>query len=358
MLSHELRNPLAPILNAVQILRFANGKDRIQKEAQAIIERQVGQLTRLIDDLMEISRITTGRICLNRERISLNTVVEYACSTVSAIASKHQHELSVSLPDSPIWIHADAARIEQVIVNILTNSVKYTADGGTIALTLELRGEEAVVRVRDSGVGIAPELLPRIFELFTQADRSLARSEGGLGIGLSLVQQLVKMHDGTVEAHSSLDQGSEFIVRLPALLADADSSIEQSPEPTAHVTGSCRVLVVDDSTDSADSMAFLLKMHGHDALVAYDGVTAMETALVFLPHLILLDIGLPDIDGYEFAKRMGNESALRDAVLVALTGYGSDLDRKLSKESGFDHHLTKPADFKLVLDILGSIAVQ
>ena len=256
MLSHELRNPLAPITNAVQLLRLQKNEDKLQHQARTIIERQVGQLTRLVDDLLEVSRITTGRIHLQQERIALNGIVERAVETVRPLIDQRRHELTVSLPPQPIWLYADAARLEQVVVNLLTNAAKYTDDGGHIWLAVQQEGDEAVLRVRDTGVGIAPELLPRIFDLFTQAERSLDRSQGGLGIGLCLVQRLVEMHGGKVEVYSALGQGSEFVVRLPVMVTARNRSRHRRTEEAAEPTGpSLRVLVVDDNVDAAESLA-------------------------------------------------------------------------------------------------------
>ena len=224
MLSHELRNPLAPIQNAVHILRLKQDDDPIQQQARTIIERQVGQMTALVNDLLEVSRITTGRIQLHQDRIVLQGVVERAVESARPLIEQRRHTLSLSLPRAPIWIHADAARIEQVVVNLLNNAAKYTNEGGRIWLTVQQEGQEAVIRVRDTGIGIAPELLPRIFDLFTQADRTLDRSEGGLGIGLALVERLVVMHGGKVEANSTPGQGSEFVVRLPLVAAPTAAS--------------------------------------------------------------------------------------------------------------------------------------
>src|ERR1700690_1664936 len=253
MLSHELRNPLAPILNAALLLRLHSNRNRLQgienpvlQQSATIIERQVGQLTRIVDDLLEVSRITTGRIQLQQERIVLGVVVENAVTTVRSLIDQRKHELTVSLPTQALWLHADAARLEQVVVNLLTNAAKYTDQGGHVWLTVQQEGKEAVLRVRDNGVGIAPEILPRIFDLFTQAERSLDRSQGGLGIGLALVQPLVEKHGGTVTASSALGQGSEFVVSLP-LVPSPESQPSLPPAEKAKPTVlSLRVLVVDD----------------------------------------------------------------------------------------------------------------
>jgi len=358
MLSHELRNPLAPIANAVQLLRFHKNEDQLQQNARTIIERQLAQLTRLVDDLMEVSRITTGRVQLRLERVAVNGIVERAVETACPLMERYRHELAVTLSPDPIWLDADAARLEQVMVNLLTNAAKYTPDGGRIGLTVEQRGDECVLRVRDTGVGIAPELLPQIFDLFTQAERSLDRSQGGLGIGLALVHRLVEMHRGRVEAHSSLGQGSEFVVRLPVALSAAPKSAS-TPTKAAPPTGpSLRVLVVDDNVDAAQSLAQLLEAYGHDVRTAHTGPTAVAAAGDYNADVVLLDIGLPELDGYEVARRIRKQPAHENTVLVAMTGYGQESDRRLSKEAGFDHHLVKPANFGKVLEILAQVKAK
>jgi len=356
MLGHELRNPLAPIANAVQLLRLQKHEDPLQQNARTIIERQVTQLTRLVDDLMEVSRITTGRVQLRLERVAVNDIVERAVETACQLMERHRHELAVTLSPDPIWLDADAARLEQVVVNLLTNAAKYTPDGGRIALTVEQRGGECVLRLRDTGVGIAPELLPSIFDLFTQAERSLDRSQGGLGIGLALVQRLVEMHRGRVEAISVLGQGSEFVVRLPVVLSEAPKALP-TPTKAAPPTGpSLRVLVVDDNVDAVQSLGDLLKAYGHDVRTAHTGPTAVAAASDYNADVVLLDIGLPELDGYEVAKRIRQQPTHKTTILVAMTGYGQDADRQRSQEAGFDHHLVKPADFGKVQQILATVS--
>jgi PAS domain S-box-containing protein len=358
MLSHELRNPLAPISNAVHLLRLQKGENSIQQQARDIIERQVGQLSHLIDDLLEISRINTGRVQLRQERVAVSGIVECAVESVRPLIDRHKHELTVSLSPQPIWLYADAARLEQVVVNLLNNAAKYTDEGGHIWLTVQQEDDACVLRVRDTGIGITPELMPRIFDLFTQAARSLARSQGGLGIGLCLVHQLVTMHGGTVEAYSALGQGSEFVVRLPTVVSAA-SQPPSPPKEAAEPTGpSLRVLVVDDNVDAAQSLAMLLKDSGHQVRMAHTGPTALEAALDYRPNVVLLDIGLPEMDGYEVAKRIREQPFLKNIVLVAMTGYGQDTDRQRSQEVGFNAHLVKPADFGKVQQILATVSVQ
>ena len=355
MLSHELRNPLAPISNAVHLLRMQKNEDPIQQQARSIIERQVGQLTHLIDDLMEVSRITTGRIHLHEENIALRGVLENAVETVRPLIDKHRHSLKLSLSPTPIWLHADAARLEQVVVNLLTNAVKYTDRDGTIALSLVQDEDEAVIRVKDTGVGISAELLPRIFDLFTQADRSLDRSQGGLGIGLCLVKRLVEMHRGTVTVQSTVGKGSEFEVRLPVV---KDSALLPAVATTIPLTTGevLRVLIVEDNLDAAETLTMLLELSGHSVRATNTGLAALQVALLFRPHVVLLDIGLPGMDGFAVAKQLRTQPALAGIVLVAMTGYGEVLARKRSREAGFDHHLVKPADFGKVQEILASVS--
>lgn len=356
MLSHELRSPLAPIANAVQLLGLQKNDDKLQHQACTIIERQVGQLTRLIDDLLEVSRITTGRIHLQKERVGLNGVVERGVEMTRPLMDQHHHELTVSLSSQPIWVYADPTRLEQVVVNLLTNAVKYTADGGAIAIAVQRIGDEAVLRVQDSGVGIAPELLPRVFDLFTQAERSLDRSQGGLGIGLSLVRRLVEKHNGKVEVESTLGKGSEFVVHLPIMTASAVSPTSTKHSPPGSDGAALRVLVVDDNLDSAQSLGMLLEATGHDVQLAYDGPTALQATLDYGPHVVLLDIGLPGLDGYEVAKRIREQPTLKNIVVVAMTGYGNVVDVRRSEEAGFNHHLVKPADFMKVKEILATVS--
>jgi PAS domain S-box-containing protein len=363
MLSHELRNPLAPILNAALLLRLQNNRNRLSgienpilHQSATIIERQVGQLARIVDELLEVSRITTGRIQLQQERIAAGGIVQNAVETVRSLIDQRKHELTVSLPTQAIWLNADAARLEQVVVNLLTNAAKYTDQGGHIWLTLQQEDEEAVLLVRDTGVGIAPEILPRIFDLFTQAERSLDRSQGGLGIGLALVQRLVEMHGGTVTASSVLGQGSEFVVRLPVVPSphlEASSPLTKTAQTAAP---SLRVLVVDDNVDTVTTLAMLVQESGHEVRTAYDGSAVVEAALDYRPDVVLLDIGLPGLNGYDVAKRLRQQPSLKNIVLVAMTGYGQPSDRQRSQEAGFDHHLVKPGDFGMVLEILAKVS--
>ena len=363
MLSHELRNPLAPIINAMHLLRLQQNEDPVQRQARGIIERQIGQLTRLIDDLMEVSRLTSGRINLHEERLQLNRVVENAIETVRPLIDAQRHTLNLTLSPTPIWLYADAARIEQVVVNLLTNAAKYTVEGGAIWLVVEQVGDLAVLTVRDNGIGIAPDLLPHVFALFTQGERSLDRSQGGLGIGLCLVQRLVEMHHGTVDANSTLGEGSEFVVRLPVSAmpapvfsgpdhSDPVAPSDAAPAGATPVGRSLRVMVVEDNIDAADTLSMVLSACGHEIRTANDGHAAVRTALEFRPQVVLLDIGLPGLNGFEVAKLLREEPGLGEFVLIAMTGYGEVAARERSKAVGFDHHLVKPVDIDRILEIL------
>jgi PAS domain S-box-containing protein len=355
MLAHELRNPLAPIANAVHLLHQDHGDPRVQQQARAIIERQTARLARLVDELLEVSRITTGRIRLHMEQVALSGVVERAVETVRPLVEQHQHALVVSLPPQPVWLHADVTRLEQVLVNLLNNAAKYTDDGGRIDLTIRTELNDVVLTVRDNGIGIDKDLLPRVFDLFTQAERSLDRSRGGLGIGLSLVQRLVSMHAGTVTAKSVVGEGSEFVVRLP--LADPPASRTQAP--TRQTNGTTlhplRVLVVDDNVDAAQSLAMLLEVSGHVAWMAHDGATALDAAREYRPQVVFLDIGLPKLDGYEVAKQLRQDATADEVVIVAMTGYGQAADRARALDAGFDHHLVKPVDYSHVERVLKNV---
>ncbi len=357
MLSHELRSPLAPISNAVQMLGMqSSNENEFQKEARGIIERQTNQLQHLVDDLLEVSRITTGMVQLRKVSVDVGDIIRSAVETVHPLMLQRGHDTHVSIPSEPIWLHADAARLEQVLVNLLTNAAKYTDLNGTIWLSAEQIGAECILRVKDTGVGITPELLPCIFNLFTQAERSLDRSQGGLGIGLALVQRLTELHGGRVEVFSTLRQGSEFVVRLPV-----ESSKIVEPEQVAIAAPNkndrpLRILVVDDNVDTVLSFSMLLKESGNEVRTAHDGPIAIKIASEYIPDVILLDIGLPGLNGYEVAKQIRKLPTLKNVVLVALTGYGQESDRQASMEAGFDHHLIKPARMEQVRKILASVS--
>lgn len=356
MLSHELRNPLAPILNAVQILRLLGPKEPKLERARDMIERQANHLSRLVDDLLDVSRVSRGKITLKKTRLDVADVIRQAVETSRPLIDARHHELRVTTPEKPICVEADLTRLAQVVSNLLNNAAKYTDDGGIIELVAEQHGEfkrgEAIIRVRDNGRGIESKALGKLFDMFYQVDRNLDRSEGGLGIGLSLVRSLVDMHGGRVEAHSDgRGKGSEFVVRLPELCDDSPSEDANDAGGKVKPQGGLRILVVDDNSDSAETMAMLLEIDGHELLVAHDGKKAVEIALAERPAVVLLDIGLPYLNGYQACRAM-REGGLTDALVVAMTGYGQDDDRRMSEEAGFDAHLVKPVELPTVRELL------
>ena len=355
LLAHELRNPLAPIRNALEIMRLkkqGNGTD-VQAAAD-MMERHVGQMVRLVDDLLDVSRISRGKIELRVGRVELASAVHHAVEAARSLYENMEHEVTVALPEQPVYLNADPTRLAQVIGNLLNNACKFTDQGGRISLTVEREGEQAVIRVRDSGIGIAADKLPSIFDMFVQVDTSLERSVGGLGIGLTLVKNLVEMHGGTVEAHSNgVGQGSEFVVRLPVIETIKSAQPPPSEQTvTAPTTTGYRILVVDDNRMSADSMATLLQMTGHEAHTAYDGLEAVAATTAFRPDVILLDIGLPKLNGYEAARKIREQPWGKNIVMVALTGWGQDEDRQKSKEAGFNGHLVKPVELTSLMKLL------
>lgn len=345
MLAHELRNPLAPIRNALYILRMRNTDGVTAERAQEMMERQLQHLVRLVDDLLDVSRIMRNKIELRKERVDLRQVVERAVETAHPVIDAQGHKLSVDLPSEPILVDADAVRLAQVIANLLNNAAKYTEKAGRIWLTVRRMNGTAEIRVQDTGIGIAPDLLPKVFDLFVQADRSIARSQGGLGIGLTLVKYLVEMHGGTVTATSQgLGHGSEFVVRLPVLVApDRETEIRAEGRENHHAAR-YRMLVVDDNVDAAESLGMLLRLLQHEVRVVHGGLAALEAVHNFRPDVILLDIGMPDLDGYEVARRLRQMPDFRRTLLVAVSGYGQEEDQRRSKEVGFDFHLVKPVD--------------
>jgi signal transduction histidine kinase len=351
MLAHELRNPLAPISNALHIMRRTENSNVAVQSASAMMERQIGQMVRLVDDLLDVSRISRGNIALRKEHVNLAFAVQHAVEAAQPFCSLMEHELTISLPQQPVYLNADPTRLTQIIGNLLHNACKFTDKGGRIALVVEREGNEAVIRVSDSGMGIAAEQFPRIFELFAQIDTALERSRGGLGIGLSLVKRLVEMHHGTVRVRSAgVNEGSEFVVRLP-LLADVPEQTLPEPVPAEPALG-CRILVVDDNRDAATSLAELLQLCGHETRIAYDGLEAVQMAQNFRPDAVLLDIGLPKLNGFEVAHKIRQQDWGKDVMLVALTGWGQDEDRRMSTEAGFNAHLVKPADPVALMELL------
>lgn len=343
-LAHELRNPLAPIRNAVQYLGMDGLTPRDVKAGRDVISRQVTVMVRLIDDLLDMSRISRNKLDIRKQRVELSEVIEHAVEGSQPLIEQCGHELTISLPPQPLYLDADAIRLAQVFSNLLNNAAKYTKAGGHIWLTAGQEGSDAVISVRDDGIGLPREMLPRIFDMFTQVDRSLERSQGGLGIGLSLVRRLLDLHDGTIEANSKgADQGSEFIVRLPLIPQSLETPPNSDHIPRRRLSGS-RILVVDDNKDSADSLGMLLRLKGNEVRIAHDGLEAVRVAETFHPELVLLDIGLPKLNGYDVARHIRQQPWSKDAILVALTGWGQEEDRRRSKEAGFDFHIVKPLE--------------
>ncbi len=353
-LAHELRNPLAPIRTGLEILKKDAGNGPPSQRARAIIERQLVHMIRLIDDLLDISRITSGKIHLEKTRMELRTVIESAVETSRPGVETGRHELVVDLPDEPIRLDADFTRLAQSVANLLNNAAKYTPAGGRILLQVRREGDEAVIRVEDNGVGIPPEMLERVFQLFAQVGRTIDRSQGGLGIGLSLVRSLVELHGGTVTARSGgANQGSTFTIRVPCIPAAAgvDGAAPAAPAPAAPREG-LRVLLADDNVDAADTMSAVLEMSGHEVRTVYSGQAALQAAPDFAPDVMLLDIGMPGMSGYEVAQQLRADARYDATVLVALTGWGSEGDRTQAMQAGFDHHLTKPVDLQALEPLL------
>jgi signal transduction histidine kinase len=354
LLAHELRNPLAPIRNAVGLLRRTTSE---HSHIWQMMERQVGHMVRLVDDLMELSRITRGAIDLRKEPIDVCGVLATAVETCRPLIDAARHRLTLALPPEPLLVEADLVRLTQVFVNLLNNAVKYTDPGGEIQLRVAVDEEaRAVVTVADSGIGIPSDLLPRVFEMFVQADNSDRRAQSGLGIGLTLARRLVDMHGGTLTAHSAgPGRGSEFTVRLPLL--DREFSHLSSRAPATHaVAGLPRILVVDDNRDAADTLGAVLKMLGAEVRVTHDGHAALEAVASFKPAAVFLDLGMPGMDGHEVARRILADSRMPHPVLVALTGWGQDSDRKATRATGFNRHLVKPAEIEDLEDVLASLA--
>jgi PAS domain S-box-containing protein len=356
-LAHELRNPLAPLRNSLHILQLTACEDATIERLCETMERQVNHLVRLVDDLLEVSRITRGKIELRREMVELAAVARNAIETSRPLIDSAGIQLAISLPQEPIMLHGDPVRLGQIFANLLNNAAKYTNDGGQIWFTAAREGNQVVVSVRDTGIGIREEVLPKVFEMFMQADRGTSRSQGGLGIGLTLVRSLVEMHGGSVSAHSEgAGRGSEFIVRLPAASEkESMPAVSQSPGRTSHVLPSRRILVVDDNVDSATTLGTLLRFLGGDVQIAHDGPAALAAMEKYRPDVVLLDIGMPGMDGYEVAKRIRERHEFDDVTLIALTGWGQAEDRCRTHEAGFDHHLVKPADIDALQALLVSL---
>lgn len=348
MLSHELRNPLAPIRNAAEVMRRIAPADPGISWAREVVERQVTHLAQLVDDLLDVSRITQGKITLKRAPVELGRVIQHSIETARTLLDSKKHNLVLNLPATPIWVHGDFARLAQVVGNLLNNGAKYTAEGGVIELTAAADRGEAVITVRDNGMGIDSALLPHVFELFTQGERSLDRSQGGLGVGLTVVQRLVELHQGRVEVLSDgAGKGALFKIVLPCI-SEVPQAPPEAQKREAAAGGGKRVLVIDDNIDAAESIAVYLRLEGHDVRTESDGARAVAIAQVFAPHVAVVDIGLPGINGYEVARRLRAQETNPPALLIALTGYGHKEDRARSQEAGFHHHFVKPADPRII----------
>ncbi|OAI42277.1 hypothetical protein AYO40_00090 [Planctomycetaceae bacterium SCGC AG-212-D15] len=346
MLAHELRNPLAPIRNALYVLARPGTSQGTLVKLHDMLDRQVRQLTHLVDDLLDVTRMHGGKLELRKELVNFDVVVQRTLDFLRPLLEDRCLELIIALPEESLVLEADPTRLEQVLVNLLHNAIKYTDPGGRVWLEAAPRGDVIEVRVRDSGIGIAPEMLPDLFDLFVQMERRLYRSQGGLGIGLTLVRNLVELHGGTVQAHSSgLGQGSEFIVRLPVRQAPpAPASIRSPRAEGESMDPKHSLLVVDDNVDAADSLALLLRLEGHEVRVAHDGPSALKIAQAERPHMIFLDLGMPGMDGYQVARRLRRLPEFQQVLLVALTGWGQEEDQRRSREAGFDLHLVKPVE--------------
>jgi PAS domain S-box-containing protein len=355
-LAHELRNPLAPIRNAVQLLRMKAPDIPELQWARDVIDRQIQHMTRLIDDLMDVSRISRGKIDLKRERVALATVIRGAVETSRPLIEQSGHKLTVSLPPEAIYLDADLIRLAQAFANLLNNAAKYTERGGTIDLTARLQSGDVIVSVKDSGIGIPREELRSVFDLFSQVQGGLERAQGGLGIGLSLVKRLVEMHGGTVDALSEgTGRGSEFIVRLPLVLEQVNATGDHDRGEEETSGSSLRILIVDDNRDAADSVGLMLQSTGNEICVAYDGEDAVRAADRFRPQVVLLDIGLPKLNGYEACRRIRQQPWGRNMVFIAVTGWGQDDDKRKAEDAGFDRHMVKPVDPHNLIKLLGSL---
>jgi len=352
VLSHELRNPLAAVAAAVQVLRERGPADPSLQRAHEAAERQIRHMTLLLDDLLDVARITSGKVRLRKERVLLARVVEDAVELAGPLIEERHHQLSVSLPPQPVDLDGDPTRLTQVLGNLLNNAAKYTDPGGRIWVTAHLEDGCVAVGVKDTGIGIAPELLPHVFDMFSQASQGPERAQGGLGLGLALARELVEMHGGRIEAHSDgPGKGSEFTAHLP-VAAPAPEAGAAAPAPAEAAPAHRRILLVEDNVDTAELMAMLLENEGHQVVVAHSGPAALRLAPEYHPDVVLLDIGLPGMDGYQVASRLREQPALAGTTIIALTGYGQDEDRERSREAGIDHHLVKPVNMERLRELL------
>jgi PAS domain S-box-containing protein len=354
-LAHELRNPLAPMSNMLEVVKRADGDSAVLKRAHETLERQLAQMIRLVDDLLDLNRVTHDRLELRRSEVELSSVIQQAVEVARPLVDAAGHHLTVELPDEPIYLNADGARLAQLFGNLLNNSCKYTRAAGTVSLSAKRVGDEVEVTVKDNGAGIPQDKLDSIFDMFMQVDRTSERSQGGLGIGLTLVKRLTEMHGGSIKACSAGEgQGSEFIVRLPVLTPE-EVAAQHRPDVASESQRQRRVLIVDDNRDSADSLAMLMQITGNQTYMAHDGVEAVEAVEKYRPEVVLLDIGLPGLDGHEVCRRVREQPWGKDIVVIALTGWGQEDDRRKSEEAGFDGHLVKPVDYDKLLELLASL---
>lgn len=354
-LAHELRNPLMPICNMLEVVKLAAGDEAVVRRALDIIERQLGQMVRLVDDLLDLNRITRGRLELRRSEVALASVVQLAVEVAKPLLEASGHELIIELPEEPVYLDADGARLVQLFGNLLNNSCKYTRPDGTIWFTAERTKNDVVVKVRDNGAGIPPDKLGRIFDMFMQVEATAGKSQGGLGIGLTLVKRLAEMHGGTIEARSGGEgQGSEFIVTLP-VFDRVERLLRPASEPSGLGLLPCRILIVDDNFDSAESLALLFQTMGSTTCLAHDGVEALSAIEKYTPEVVLLDIGLPKLDGHEVCRRVRSQPWGKDIIMIALTGWGQEEDRRMSEDAGFDGHIVKPVHYDQLEELLASL---
>jgi PAS domain S-box-containing protein len=357
-LAHELRNPLAPIRTGLEILKRGDGDRNVGEQARAMMERQLSHLVRLVDDLMDVSRITSGKIELRKQPVQLTAAVNSALETSRGLIEQMGHTLEVVLPEQPIAVNADLTRLAQVFMNLLNNAAKYSEPGSHVRLIAERSGTDLVVSVKDNGIGIAAEHLPHVFDMFSQADRSLEKAQGGLGIGLTLVKRLVELHGGTVEARSDgPGRGSEFVVRLP-IVTDAVEATVATARSERPPVSSLRILIVDDNQDGADLLALVLESMGNETRVAYDGEQAVAATAEFRPHVVLLDLGLPKVNGYEACRRIRAQPGGNQMIVIAQTGWGQVEDRQRTREAGFDHHMVKPLDPRALRKLLADVQLR
>jgi signal transduction histidine kinase/CheY-like chemotaxis protein len=355
-LAHELRNPLAPIRTGLDILRIRSGDAQATQRATDIMERQLRQMVRLVDDLLDVSRINTGKFAIKMGRVELKAVVNDALEVVRSYIELHGHELVIDLPDRPVFLHGDATRLAQILSNLLNNAAKYTNRGGRVSLSAKVDDRTLVLMVADNGIGLAPDMLNSVFEMFVQVDSTLERTNAGLGVGLSLARRLVELHGGTIDAHSDgLGQGSSFSVRLPIVV---EPELPTKPTPAAFISSETyRILLADDNVDFVNSIGALLSAMGHSVVITHDGIDALTAAARFCPDYAFLDIGLPLMSGYDLARGIRKLPCGKQTVLIAVTGWGQEKDRQLAFEAGFDHHMVKPVRFEQIEEILSNRAI-